>query len=393
MTGMNVGRADNVNSASLVEGKRYGCRVKYVHDHGVDVVLDNGTEGFVHFSDITCVQGKSISDVLHVGDNMEATYLGFRGGKRAFGKAAPVRRTVDRNEYHARDTKNGSGKSNVSVSTNKVNPSQNRITPTSYSVSRTRTDRVYSSRVKRGVDSDVTRYTQFGLKRLSRKLIRLLPFTLIGGGGLWFLGPLGNALSITLLVISLQISVISIIGWGVSVYERRYAYPNSNRTLSLSKNTRREMVENFNRKWSIGLTIKQINLIVLSSYTSAEWEDEIRIMGNDRTVISEWYEGRTGWLHVYMKAFADLQITSDFNRQNRIVIDAFRQIIESPLASQFDIDGCIDYINRNFTVCFDDLSFKALCSYMSDMGYIIELPESAHVRYENEINRLARKYD
>jgi len=232
----------------------------------------------------------------------------------------------------------------------------------------------------------------YEFKQFSKRIVWVLPFVLILAAVTHFFHATGRAISLTLLVLAGQILFIFIIGKIISIKERTKATLVSGAALSKSGNTRRSIVEDFVKKYAIRLDYKQIDLIVQASYSSPEWEKEIRFMAKDYNMINEWYLGETGWLHIYLQAIKNITVTSDFEMQYKIVLDAFTQIINEKFESEPDIDHCIRLINRKYLAYFDEVTFMSLCSYMKKRGYSFLLPANPGIRYETEMELLMNRY-
>ncbi len=157
---------------------------------------------------------------------------------------------------------------------------------------------------------------------------------------------------------------------------------------------RRKIIEKFNKKYELYLTESQIQRIVDASYYSYEWEREIADMNKEYNSVYEWFQGNTGWLRAYLKAFKVQSVCSDFNQQKQICFSEFDQVFrEMDFASFYSQDDAIRSMNDKFFTDFNDLSFMIAYRFLEANGRKYDLTKKSVVKNESETDILARKYD
>lgn len=157
---------------------------------------------------------------------------------------------------------------------------------------------------------------------------------------------------------------------------------------------RRKIIEKFNKKYELYLTESQIQRIVDASYYSCEWEREIADMNKEYSSVYEWFQGNTGWLRAYLKAFKVQSVCSDFNQQKQICFSEFDQVFrEMDFASFYSQDDAIRSMNDKFFTDFNDLSFMIAYRFLEANGRKYDLTRKSVVKNESETDILARKYD
>lgn len=157
---------------------------------------------------------------------------------------------------------------------------------------------------------------------------------------------------------------------------------------------RRKIIEKFNKKYELYLTESQIQRIVDASYYSYEWEREIADMNKEYNSVYEWFQGNTGWLRAYLKAFKVQSVCSDFNQQKQICFSEFDQVFrEMDFASFYSQDDAIRSMNDKFFTDFNDLSFMIAYRFLEANGRKYNLTKKSVVKNESETDILARKYD
>ncbi len=157
---------------------------------------------------------------------------------------------------------------------------------------------------------------------------------------------------------------------------------------------RRKIIEKFNKKYELYLTESQIQRIVDASYYSYEWEREIADMNKEYNSVYEWFQGNTGWLRAYLKAFKVQSVCSDFNQQKQICFSEFDQVFrEMDFASFYSQDDAIRSMNDKFFTDFNDLSFMIAYRFLEANGRKYDLTRKSVVKNESETDILARKYD
>lgn len=157
---------------------------------------------------------------------------------------------------------------------------------------------------------------------------------------------------------------------------------------------RRKLLKKFNKQYDLTLTDEEIERIVDASYFSRGWELEILAMTKEYDSIYQWYNGSSNWLRAYIKVFAVQNISSDFERQRQICLEAFNQIFyEIDPASYGSIDRCIDAINNKYLTYFDEATFMIAYRFLEANGYKYALPSASILRNESDLDKLQRKYD
>lgn len=157
---------------------------------------------------------------------------------------------------------------------------------------------------------------------------------------------------------------------------------------------RRTIVETFNVRYDLTLTPYQITNIARASLISPEWEHEVYAMNHEYENVYEWYADGHGWLRAYIKAMYEQYIASDFDFQERVVLEKFDEIFSSVDFSKFRTqDAAINYINRNFRANFDDISFMIAYKFLLQHGKVYHIYEGSRVAHEDEhLDELLEKY-
>lgn len=157
---------------------------------------------------------------------------------------------------------------------------------------------------------------------------------------------------------------------------------------------RRKIIEKFNKKFDLTLTDEQIQRIVDASYYSYDWAKELEDMDKDYNSIYEWYQGDTAWLRSYIKAFIVQSISSDFEQQKDICIAELDQVFsEVDLAGSISQEDKIRSINDKFYTEFDDVSFMIAYRFLEKHGKKFDLGKNKVMKYESEMDVLAKKYE
>lgn len=228
-------------------------------------------------------------------------------------------------------------------------------------------------------------------KLLSRKIIKIVPLLLVLGAACHVFGPFGKALSVTLMLVSAEIMAMYTI---TRLYYKNEEKSSVSEPLTKSKTVRTSIVREFAGKYALGLTDEQTNLIVSASYSSLEWEKEIQMMSREYSVVNQWYVcGKEEWLHLYLKAFRNISITSDFEMQKKIVMKAFSEIVAEPFSDYARISDCIESVNEKYYTAFDEISFMMTCKYMKEQGYEVKLPDGIVLKHRSEMDELIKKWN
>ncbi len=163
-------------------------------------------------------------------------------------------------------------------------------------------------------------------------------------------------------------------------------------TRSVAK--RRKIVEKFNKKNNLNLTDSEIGRIVDASYMSNCWEREIYDMSLEYDSLFQWYNGDSSWLRAYLHAFPVQSVSSDFEMQHQICLDAFIQIFEDIRPGTYTrIDDCIAAINNRYYTAFDETTFMIAYRFLEANGRRYEMPHLRAMHSESELDSLKRKYD
>ncbi len=157
---------------------------------------------------------------------------------------------------------------------------------------------------------------------------------------------------------------------------------------------RRKIIEKFNKKFDLTLTPEQIQRIVDASYYSPDWAKELEDMDKEYNNVYEWYQGDTAWLRSYIKAFIVQSISSDFEQQRDICIAELDQVFsEVDLAGSLSQEDKIKSINDKFYTEFDDVSFMIAYRFLEKHGKKFDLGNKKVMKYESEMDILAKKYE
>lgn len=228
-------------------------------------------------------------------------------------------------------------------------------------------------------------------RAFSKKAIRIVPILLAIAIVAFFGGPFWKATSVTMALISAEII------WLFVITKRHYKGEEDNEggePLTKSQPVRMSIVKDFAERYGIGLSQEQTDLIVRASYSSPEWEREIQMMTREYDVVNQWYvHGKTQWLHLYLKAFRNVSITSDFEMQKQIALKAFSVIMAEPFRDYPRISDCVEYVNQKYSTVFDEISFMLTCKYMKGQGYDVKLPEGIVIGARSEVDELIQRWD
>lgn len=163
-------------------------------------------------------------------------------------------------------------------------------------------------------------------------------------------------------------------------------------TRSVAK--RQKIVEKFNKKYALNLTESQIKCIVDASYMSNCWEREIYDMSQTYDNVAQWYKTDTAWLRAYLRAFPVQNVTSDFENQKRLCLDAFDQIFQSVNPEKFmSVSDCVDEINRRYLTNFDEITFTVAHQFLEHNGRRYGFPHFDVRGMHSDIDDLKKKYD
>lgn len=157
---------------------------------------------------------------------------------------------------------------------------------------------------------------------------------------------------------------------------------------------RRKIVETFNDKWALCLTPEQIKGIVDASYFSEIWKKEIEAMTRKYETLSQWYQGYTKWLRVYLRVFHVQEVTSDIRQQESICTYAFEEVfLYADSLNDMPLSEKIRAVNEKFYASFDDISFMIAYRFLESKGKKHDLGRSGIVREDADIDELLHKYD
>ncbi len=166
------------------------------------------------------------------------------------------------------------------------------------------------------------------------------------------------------------------------------------RGLDKSSKVRHKIVSRFNKMYELRLTDDQMDCIVDASYASLPWENEIAYMQQQYNSVAEWYSAPTGWLRAYLRVFYVQEVNCDFAFQRQICVDAYKQIFdETKFNSFYSLNEAIEFINNKYMVNFDTMSFMIAYRFLEANGFRYQLPGTKIVRNEDDVDRLAKKYD
>ena len=163
-------------------------------------------------------------------------------------------------------------------------------------------------------------------------------------------------------------------------------------TRSVAK--RQKIVEKFNKKYALNLTESEVKRIVDASYMSNCWEREIYDMDKSYDNVAQWYKADTAWLRAYLRAFPVQNVTSDFENQRRLCMDAFDQIFQAVNPEKFmSVEDCVDEINRRYMTNFDEITFTVAHQFLERNGKRYGFPHFDIRGMHSDIDDLKKKYD
>lgn len=182
-------------------------------------------------------------------------------------------------------------------------------------------------------------------------------------------------------------------------YQQHYSQPNANNGTTVTGLTRavpkrRKIIQKFNQKYELLLTEEQINRIVDASYMSNCWEREIFDMSQKYDTIAQWYRGDSAWLRAYLHAFPVQNVTSDFENQKAICLNAFYQIFSEVNPEKYvSVEDCVTEINNRFMTNFDEMTFTIAHRFLHEQGYSFAMPHYDVHGTKSDIDMLKEKYD
>ena len=222
----------------------------------------------------------------------------------------------------------------------------------------------------------------------------------------------------TLLVLSLVIAFfgapIWLVAWLISksakgkekqkqddynYYKQHYSQATGNSGMTVTGLTRavpkrRKIIQKFNQKYDLYLTEEEINRIVDASYMSNCWEREIYDMNQKYDTVAQWYRGDSAWLRAYLHAFTVQNVTSDFENQKAICLNAFYQIFKEVDPKNYvSVDDCVREMNGRFMTNFDELTFSVAHRFLAENGYVYAMPHYDVKGSKSELDSLKEKYD
>ena len=169
--------------------------------------------------------------------------------------------------------------------------------------------------------------------------------------------------------------------------------PNSYGLPSAEKK-RTKIVKKFSEKYDLYLTDREIKRIVDASYLSSGWAREICYMNQKYDTVYAWYASMNPWLKVYLYAFQQQEISSDFAMQERIVYDAFNTVFSDVCnESSLTIDQAIRRINEKYLTNFDETTFMIAYRYMESKGKKYSFAFNQVLNTQEDIDELLSKYE
>ena len=169
--------------------------------------------------------------------------------------------------------------------------------------------------------------------------------------------------------------------------------PNSYGLPSAEKK-RTKIVKKFSEKYDLYLTDREIKRIVDASYLSSGWAREICYMNQKYDTVYAWYASMNPWLKVYLYAFQQQEISSDFAMQERIVYDAFNTVFSDVCnESTLTIDQAIRKINEKYLTNFDETTFMIAYRYMESKGKKYSFAFNQVLNTREDIDELLQKYE
>ncbi len=157
---------------------------------------------------------------------------------------------------------------------------------------------------------------------------------------------------------------------------------------------RTRIVQNFNKKFGLDLTEEEIKRIVDASYLSEAWKREVEAMTENYAIDSEWFQGPTGWLRVYLYVFHIQNVSSDFPRQLQICDETFDEVMQYAESLQYaSMDEKIAKVNERFFTRFDETTFMIAYRFMELRGHKYDLDKIHILKNEADYEEAARKYD
>ena len=169
--------------------------------------------------------------------------------------------------------------------------------------------------------------------------------------------------------------------------------PNSYGLPSAAKK-RTKIVKKFSDKYDLFLTDREIKRIVDASYLSSGWAREICYMNQKYDTVYAWYASMNPWLKVYLYAFQQQEISSDFAMQERIVYDAFNTVFSDVCnEANLTIDQAIRKINEKYLTNFDETTFMIAYRYMESKGKKYSFAFNQVLNTQEDIDELLSKYE
>jgi len=164
--------------------------------------------------------------------------------------------------------------------------------------------------------------------------------------------------------------------------------------LPSSAKKRTKIVKKFSERYDLFLSDREIKRIVDASYLSSGWAREICYMNQKYDTVYEWYASMNPWLKVYLYAFQQQEISSDFALQERIVYDAFNTVFSDACSdASKTIDQAIRHINEKYLTNFDETTFMLAYRYMESKGKKYTFAFNQVLNTQEDIDELLSKYD
>lgn len=164
---------------------------------------------------------------------------------------------------------------------------------------------------------------------------------------------------------------------------------------------RTKIVSKFNKEYDLRLTNDQIKIIVDASYISPMWENEIRAMDKQYNTVYEWFAmdkasfgTDTAWLRAYLYSFNVQEVSSDFDAQKEIVLNACNQIFAGMDFKKYSTrKDMLWELNNEYFTRFDEITFMIAYRFLEREGYQYDIGTNHVVKNEDETDRLKAKYE
>ncbi|MBQ8814085.1 MAG: hypothetical protein IJZ85_06305 [Lachnospiraceae bacterium] len=157
---------------------------------------------------------------------------------------------------------------------------------------------------------------------------------------------------------------------------------------------RNKIISAFNDRYDLSLTEAEIHRIAEASYVSEAWKREVESMTAKYETEGQWFAGPTDWLRVYIYAFYNQNISSDFSLQEQICFETLDEVMAYACAiPDATIEERIQRINDRYFTRFNEMSFMIAYRFLQRKGRNYDLSRPDLVKnVDQELEEALKKY-